>query len=233
MTATMGRVLIVDDEPQIRRFLRTSLDAHGFEVVEADCGKEAIRQATVEKPDVIVLDLGLPDMEGLEVIKRLREWSPVPIIVLTARNREPDKIEALDCGADDYLTKPFGMGELMARIRAALRHRLQSTGAPPVFRLGDIVVDLVKRMVTRAGEEVKLSPREYDVLRMLVQNAGRVVTHQQMLREVWGPAHLQDTQYLRVYVGQLRDKLEPQPEAPRYIVTEPGVGYRIRDDETA
>jgi two-component system KDP operon response regulator KdpE len=231
MTAT-ARILIVDDEPQIRRFLRTSLDAHGFEVVEADNGKEAIRQATVEKPDVIVLDLGLPDMEGLEVIKRLREWSAVPIIVLTARNREPDKVEALDGGADDYLTKPFGMGELMARIRAALRHRLQSTGAAPVFRLGDIVVDLVKRVVTRGGDDVKLSPREYDVLRMLVQNAGRVVTHQQMLREVWGPAHVQDTQYLRVYVGQLRDKLEPQPDAPRYIVTEPGVGYRIRDDDT-
>jgi two-component system KDP operon response regulator KdpE len=228
---TTARILIVDDEPQIRRFLRTSLDAHGFDVVEADGGKEAIRQAGVEKPDVIVLDLGLPDMEGLEVIKRLREWSAVPIIVLTARNREPDKIEALDGGADDYLTKPFGMGELMARIRAALRHRLQSAGAPPIFKVGDIVVDLVKRLVTRAGDEVKLSPREYDVLRMLVQNAGRVVTHQQMLREVWGPAHVQDTQYLRVYIGQLRDKLEPQPEAPRYIVTEPGVGYRIRDED--
>jgi two-component system KDP operon response regulator KdpE len=228
---TTARILIVDDEPQIRRFLRTSLDAHGFDVVEADGGKEAIRQAGVEKPDVIVLDLGLPDMEGLEVIKRLREWSAVPIIVLTARNREPDKIEALDGGADDYLTKPFGMGELMARIRAALRHRLQSAGAPPIFKVGDIVVDLVKRLVTRAGDDVKLSPREYDVLRMLVQNAGRVVTHQQMLREVWGPAHVQDTQYLRVYIGQLRDKLEPQPEAPRYIVTEPGVGYRIRDED--
>lgn len=233
MTAPLARVLVVDDEPQIRRFLRTSLDAHGYEVVEAVDGRGAIKRTTVEKPDIIVLDLGLPDMEGIEVIKRVREWSDVPIIVLTARNREPDKIEALDGGADDYLTKPFGMGELMARIRAALRHRLQSKGAPPVFKVGSIVVDLVKRLVTRNGDEVKLSPREYDLLRVLVQNAGRVVTHQQILREVWGPAHVEDTQYLRVYVGQLRQKLEPDPDQPRYLLTEPGVGYRLRDEEPA
>lgn len=233
MTAPLARVLVVDDEPQIRRFLRTSLDAHGYEVVEAVDGRDAIKRTTVEKPDIIVLDLGLPDMEGIEVIKRVREWSDVPIIVLTARNREPDKIEALDGGADDYLTKPFGMGELMARIRAALRHRLQSKGAPPVFKVGSIVVDLVKRLVTRNGDEVKLSPREYDLLRVLVQNAGRVVTHQQILREVWGPAHVEDTQYLRVYVGQLRQKLEPDPDQPRYLLTEPGVGYRLRDEEPA
>lgn len=233
MTAPLARVLVVDDEPQIRRFLRTSLDAHGYEVVEAVDGQDAIKRTTVEKPDVIVLDLGLPDMEGIEVIKRVREWSDVPIIVLTARNREPDKIEALDGGADDYLTKPFGMGELMARIRAALRHRLQSKGAPPVFKVGSIVADLVKRLVTRDGDEVKLSPREYDLLRVLVQNAGRVVTHQQILREVWGPAHVEDTQYLRVYVGQLRQKLEPDPDQPRYLLTEPGVGYRLRDEEAA
>ena len=231
MTAPLARVLVVDDEPQIRRFLRTSLDAHGYEVVEAENGQGAIKRATVEKPDVIILDLGLPDMEGLDVIKRLREWSDVPVIVLTARNREPDKIEALDRGADDYLTKPFGMGELMARIRAALRHRLQSKGAAPVFKVGAITVDLVKRLVTRDGEEVKLSPREYDLLRVLVQNAGRVITHQQILKEVWGPAHVEDTPYLRVYVGQLRQKLEPDPDQPRYLVTEPGVGYRLREDE--
>jgi len=233
MSAPLARVLIVDDEPQIRRFLRTSLDAHGYEVVEAEDGQSAIKRMTVEKPDVLVLDLGLPDMEGLDVIKRVREWSDVPIIVLTARNREADKIEALDRGADDYLTKPFGMGELMARIRAALRHRVQAKGAAPVFKLGTIVVDLVKRLVTRDGEEVKLSPREYDLLRVLVQNAGRVVTHQQILKEVWGPAHLDDTQYLRVYVGQLRQKLEPDPEQPKYLMTEPGVGYRLREDEPA
>jgi two-component system KDP operon response regulator KdpE len=230
MNAPLARVLVVDDEPQIRRFLRTSLDAHGYEIVEAEDGQSAIKRMTVEKPDVLVLDLGLPDMEGLDVIKRVREWSDVPIIVLTARNREADKIEALDRGADDYLTKPFGMGELMARIRAALRHRVQSKGAQPVFKLGTIVVDLVKRLVTRDGDEVKLSPREYDLLRVLVQNAGRVVTHQQILKEVWGPAHVEDTQYLRVYVGQLRQKLEPDPDQPRYLVTEPGVGYRLRED---
>jgi len=231
MTAPLARVLVVDDEPQIRRFLRTSLDAHGYEVVDAEDGQSAIKRMTVEKPDVLVLDLGLPDMEGLDVIKRVREWSDVPIIVLTARNREADKIEALDLGADDYLTKPFGMGELMARIRAALRHRVQAKGAAPVFKLGSIVVDLVKRLVTRNGEEVKLSPREYDLLRVLVQNAGRVVTHQQILKEVWGPAHVEDTQYLRVYVGQLRQKLEPDPDQPKYLITEPGVGYRLREDE--
>jgi two-component system, OmpR family, KDP operon response regulator KdpE len=230
MSAPLARVLVVDDEAQIRRFLRTSLDAHGYEVIEAADGSEAIKRTTVEKPDIIVLDLGLPDQSGFDVLKRLREWSDVPVIVLTARNREADKIEALDQGADDYLTKPFGMGELMARIRAALRHRVQAKGAEPVFKVGPIVVDLIKRLVTRDGQEVKLSPREYDLLRMLVQNAGRVVTHQQILREVWGPAHVEDTQYLRVYIGQLRQKLEPQPEAPRFLLTEPGVGYRLKED---
>ncbi|HEX9462101.1 MAG TPA: response regulator [Alphaproteobacteria bacterium] len=233
MTGPLARVLVVDDEPQIRRFLRTSLDAHGYDVIEAVDGQDAIKRTTVEKPDVIVLDLGLPDLSGFEVLKRIREWSDVPIIVLTARNREPDKIEALDQGADDYLTKPFGMGELMARIRAALRHRVQSKGGQPIFKLGPLAVDLVKRLVSRDGHEVKLSPREYDLLRILVQNAGRVVTHQQILREVWGPAHVEDTQYLRVYIGQLRQKLEPEPDAPRYLMTEPGVGYRLRDEEPA
>ena len=230
MTAPLARILVVDDEPQIRRFLRTSLDAHSYEVIEAESGQEAIRRASVEKPEVIVLDLGLPDIDGLEVIKRIREWSTVPIIVLTARNREPDKIEALDQGADDYLTKPFGMGELMARIRTALRHKVQTTGAQPVFKFGAVVVDLVKRIVTRDGQEVKLSPREYELLRVLVQHAGRVLTHQQILREVWGPAHVEDTQYLRVYIGQLRQKLEASPEQPHYLITEPGVGYRLKED---
>jgi two-component system KDP operon response regulator KdpE len=232
MADSLARIMIVDDEPQIRRFVRASLTAHGYDVVEAESGTEALRKATVDKPDVIVLDLGLPDIEGTEVTRRVREWSKVPIIVLTVRNREADKVEALDRGADDYVTKPFGMGELMARIRAALRRRLQESGAEPVFRSGGLVVDLVQRVVTLDGRELRLSPREYDLLGLLVRHAGRVVTHQQLLREIWGPAHEHETQYLRVYVGQLRQKLGDDPSQPTYIVTEPGVGYRLRYAET-
>ncbi|MFO1057744.1 MAG: response regulator [Dongiaceae bacterium] len=229
MSAPAARVLIVDDEPQIRRFLRASLSAHGYETVEAASGAEAIRQAAALSPAVIILDLGLPDMEGMEVIRRLREWTQTPIVVLSVRAREADKIAALDLGADDYLTKPFGMGELLARIRTALRHRLQEGGEAPLFRSGRLTVDLVKRLVTLDGQEVRLSPKEYDLLRLLVQHAGRVVTHQQLLREVWGPAQVRETQYLRVYIGQLRAKLEADPSQPRLILTEPGVGYRLRD----
>lgn len=229
--AAAPRVLIVDDEPQIRRFLRTSLTAHDYEVFEADTGAEALKRATVDKPDVVILDLGLPDSEGIDVLRRLREFSVVPVIVLTVRDREQDKIEALDAGADDYLTKPFGMGEMMARIRAALRHRLQESGAEPVVRVGDVSIDLARRIVTRAGAEVKLSPREYDLLRVLATGAGKVITHQQLLKTVWGPAHVNDAQYLRVYVGQLRQKLEVDPAEPKIIQTEPGVGYRMRTDE--
>ena len=228
MTDRIARIMIVDDEPQIRRFVRASLTAHGYEVIEAGDAAEAMRKATVDKPDVIVLDLGLPDIEGVEVLRRIREWSAVPVIVLTVRNREEDKIEALDRGADDYVTKPFGMGELMARIRAALRRRLQESGAEPVFRSGGLTVDLVQRVVTLGGKELRLSPREYDLLSLLVRHAGRVVTHQQILREIWGPAHVKETQYLRVYIGQLRQKLGDEPSEPSYIITEPGVGYRLR-----
>ena len=187
-------------------------------------GEAAIKEAAAGAPDLVILDLGLPDITGVEVIKRLREWSQIPIIVLSVRGQESDKIEAFDLGADDYVTKPFGMGELLARIRAALRHRLQQDGEAPVFRSGALAVDLVRRQVTLGGREVRLSPKEYDLLRLLVQHAGRVITHQQLLREVWGPAQAKETQYLRIYVGQLRAKLEPDPAHPRLILTEPGVG---------
>jgi two-component system KDP operon response regulator KdpE len=226
------RVLIVDDEPQIRRFLRTSLGAHGYRVIEASCGQEAMTLIATERPELVLLDLGLPDMDGQEVIHRLREWSTVPIIVVSVRGREAEKIDALDGGADDYVTKPFGMGELLARIRAALRHRLQAEVDEPVFRSAGLSVDLVRRLVVVDGREVKLTPKEYDLLRVLVSHAGKVITHQQLLREVWWPASLYETHYLRVYIGQLRQKLEPDPAQPRYILTEPGVGYRLRlEDE--
>lgn len=231
MTEPAIRVLIVDDEPQIRRFLRTSLSAHGYRVVEASCGREAIALTTTERPELLLLDLGLPDMDGLEVIRRLREWSTVPIIVISVRGQEAEKIAALDGGADDYVTKPFGMGELLARLRAALRHRLQAEVEEPLFRSGALSVDLLRRVVSVEGREVKLTPKEYDLLRTLVTHAGKVVTHQYLLREVWGPGSLYETHYLRVYIGQLRQKIEPDPAQPRYILTEPGVGYRLRVDE--
>jgi two-component system, OmpR family, KDP operon response regulator KdpE len=222
------RALIVDDEPQIRRFLRTSLSAHGYQILEASCGKEALVRLATEQPDVVLLDLGLPDLDGLDVIHRIREWSQVPIIVLSVRGQEGDKIAALDGGADDYVTKPFGMGELLARIRAALRHRLQSQVDAPVFQSGGLSVDLARRVVTVDDGEVKLTPKEYELLRVLVIHAGKVLTHQHLLREVWGPVAVEETQYLRVYIGQLRQKLEADPAQPRYLLTEPGVGYRLR-----
>jgi two-component system, OmpR family, KDP operon response regulator KdpE len=225
------RVLIVDDEPQIRRFLRTTLSAHGYRVIEASCGREAITLTATERPELVLLDLGLPDIEGLEVIHRLREWSTMPIIVVSVRGQEAQKIAALDSGADDYVTKPFGMGELLARIRAALRHRLQAEVDDPVFRSAGLTVDLVRRIVTVDGLEVKLTPKEYDLLRVLVTHAGKVITHQHLLREVWGPGAVYETHYLRVYIGQLRQKLEPDPAQPRYILTEPGVGYRLRMED--
>jgi two-component system KDP operon response regulator KdpE len=222
------RVLVIDDEPQIRRFLRTSLSAHGYHVIEAACGKDAIVKMTTERPDIVILDLGLPDMDGLHIIHRVREWSTIPIIVLSVRGREDEKIAVLDGGADDYVTKPFNMGELLARIRAALRHRLQAEVEEPVFRSAGLTVDLVRRVVLVDDCEVKLTPKEYDLLRVLVIHAGKVVTHQHLLREVWGPASVYETHYLRVYIGQLRQKIEPDPAQPRYILTEPGVGYRLR-----
>lgn len=230
MSEAAIRVLVVDDEPQILRFLRTSLTANGFTVIEATTAAEALRHAAADAPDVIVLDLGLPDMDGKEVIRALREWSETPVIVLSARAREAEKIEALDLGADDYVNKPFGIGELMARLRTALRHRLRRQGETPVFRVGELSVDLTRRLVKRGEETLHLTPKEYELLRVLVQHAGKVVTQRQILQAVWGPAHVEDAAYLRVYVGQLRRKLEPDPDAPSLIETEAGVGYRLRDE---
>jgi two-component system KDP operon response regulator KdpE len=224
------RVLVVDDEPQIRRFLRAALAGHNYHVIEASGGNDALVKIATEHPDVVILDLGLPDIDGVEIIRRTRAWSSVPIIVLSVRGGERDKIEALDLGADDYVTKPFNVGELLARIRAALRHQLQSEVEQPVFRSGDLAVDLAKRIVSVRGEEVKLTPKEYDLLRLLVTHAGRVLTHQYMLREVWGPVYMRETQYLRVYIGTLRSKIEANPAQPAHILTEPGVGYRLREE---
>jgi two-component system KDP operon response regulator KdpE len=220
-------ILVVDDEPPIRRFLRTTLEAQGYRVIEAETGAAAIVDGLGSKPDVIILDLGLPDMNGLEVIAAIRATSGVPIIVLSIRDEERGKVEALDLGADDYVTKPFGMAELIARIRAALRHRFQAQGELPAFASGDLSVDLVRRRVALGGEELKLSPKEYEILKLLVIHAGKVLTHRQILRQVWGPAQENDVQYLRVFVRQLRQKLEPDPARPAHILTEPGVGYRL------
>jgi two-component system KDP operon response regulator KdpE len=220
-------VLVIDDEPPIRRFLRTSLVAHGYRVVEAENAAAALHDGLSEKPDVVLLDLGLPDMDGLRLIPALRAASSAPIIVLSIRDDERGKVEALDLGADDYVTKPFGMAELFARIRTALRHRFQAQGETPIFSSGDLAVDLVRRRVLARGEEVRLSPKEYEVLKLLVTHAGKVLTHRYMLRAVWGPAQEDDVQYLRVFVRQLRQKLEPDPARPMHILTEPGVGYRL------
>ncbi len=220
-------VLIADDEPPIRRFLRTSLSAQGFRVVEAVDGKSALDAAAQEKPDLVILDLGLPDMNGFDVIRALRVKSDVPVIVLSVRGDEQGKVAALDLGADDYVTKPFGMDELIARIRTAMRHRFQAQGTAPLFAVGDVSVALVRRVAKRDEGEIKLSPKEYELLRMLVLNAGKVLTHRQILNEVWGPAHVEDAQYLRVFVRNLRQKLESDPARPALILTEPGVGYRL------
>jgi two-component system KDP operon response regulator KdpE len=221
------RVLIVDDEPAILRFLRTGLATQGFAIMEAEGGAAALAISGREGMDLIVLDLGLPDMDGLDVIRSLRDQgSTVPIIVLSSRDDEGTKVAALDLGADDFVTKPFGIDELFARIRASQRHRLQQAGERPVFRNGDLVVDLVRRTVTVRGAEIRFSRREYDLLRLLVAHAGKVLTHRQILREVWGSDS--DVQYLRIYIRALRQKIEPNPEQPTYILTETGVGYRLR-----
>jgi two-component system KDP operon response regulator KdpE len=216
-------VLIVDDEPSIRRLLRTSLGAEGYRTTEAASGAEALARAP--DADIVVLDLGLPDLDGLEVIRRLRAASAVPVVVLSSREAEAGKVAALDLGADDYVTKPFGIAELMARLRAALRHRLQAENTPPVFRSGDLSVDLVRRVVRVGDEDVHLSPREYDILTLLVAHAGKVLTHRHVLGRLWGASG--DVQQLRVYVRQLRQKIEADPERPRHILTETGVGYRL------
>jgi len=226
--ANAYRVLVVDDEPPIRRFLRASLEAAGFAVVTADDAAAALTAVASEKPDVVILDLGLPDRSGFEVIIEVRKHSPVPIIVLSARSDERSKVEALDLGADDYISKPFGMAELMARLRAALRHAFQVQGESPSFVSGDLSVDLVRRHVMRGGREVKLSPKEFELLRHLVTHAGKVLTHRQLLREVWGPAQADEVQYLRVFIRGLRQKIEPDPTRPTHILTELGVGYRLQ-----
>ncbi len=221
------RLLVAEDEPPIRRFLRTSLGAQGHQVLEAEDGAAALAMLRRNAVDVLILDLGLPGMDGFEVIRQLRETgSSIPIIVLSARADEAGKVRALDLGADDYVTKPFGIDELLARIRAAVRHRLQQEGEKPVFKSGELTVDLVRRIVTVSGHEVKLTPREYDLLRLLAAHAGKVLTHKFILREVWGTET--DVQYLRIYIRTLRQKIEADPEQPRLIVTEQGVGYRLR-----
>jgi two-component system KDP operon response regulator KdpE len=221
------RILIVDDEPAIRRFLRTVLDSEEFSVHEAENGHAALAAAAVLKPGVILLDLGLPDMDGVEVIRRLREWSQAPIIVLSVREREEEKVRALDAGADDYLTKPFGVAELLARIRVALRRSLQQ--APePVYRILELEVDLSRRRVVVRGGEVQLTPTEYELLRLLVIHAGKVLTHSQILRRIWGAAYVEQPHVLRVNISNLRRKIEADASTPRYILTEPGVGYRLR-----
>ncbi|HLJ65636.1 MAG TPA: response regulator transcription factor [Stellaceae bacterium] len=229
MTDKAVRVLIVDDEPPIRRFLRTALGHEGYEILEASDAKGALEGVAREAPHLVILDLGLPDLDGIEVIRRIRHESKVPILVLSSRGEERAKVEALELGADDYLTKPFGIEELLARLRTALRHSFHEQGQEPVFTSGELTVDLVRRRVSLGAREVKLSPIEYDLLRLLVLHAGKVLTHQQILREVWGASG--ELQYLRVYVRQLRKKLEPAPERPRYILTEAGVGYRLRVEE--
>jgi two-component system KDP operon response regulator KdpE len=224
-----ARVLVVDDEAAILRFLKPALEANDYEVTSAGTLAEAMKRIAKEPPDVVILDLGLPDGDGKDVIRQVRQWSQVPIIVLSAREREAEKIEALDLGADDFVNKPFGVGELMARLRTALRHRRQTQGEVAVVRIGTLEIDLPRRRVARAGAEVKLTPKEFDLLASLARYPGKVMTHRQLLTGVWGPAHGQDTQYLRVYIRQLRQKVEVDPEDPKIILTELGIGYRIAE----
>jgi two-component system KDP operon response regulator KdpE len=226
-STNLPRILVVDDETAILCFLRTALDTGEFSLYQAENGHAALAAAVAIKPDVILLDLGLPDMDGVEVIRRIREWSQVPIIVLSVREREDDKVKALDAGADDYLTKPFGIGELVARIRVALRRSLQQI-PEPVYRINELTVDLPRRRVTVRDKEVQLTPTEYDLLRLLVTHAGKVLTHSQILRQIWGVAYVEQPHVLRVNISNLRHKIETDPSRPRYILTEPGVGYRLR-----
>lgn len=230
MSSSAPLILVVDDELPIRRFLRTALIGEGYRVAEADTGQGAVRAAVGQPPDLVILDLGLPDLDGLEVLKQLRQWLGAPIIVLSARDREQQKVAALDGGADDYLTKPFGTGELLARIRVALRHAVQSASPEAsVLDVGPLHLDMARRAVLVAGEEVHLTPIEYRLLTLLARNAGKVLTHRQLLTEVWGPSYAGETHYLRVFMAQLRRKVEPDPARPRIFLTEPGVGYRMRD----
>lgn len=226
MSAHRPRILVIDDEPQIHRFLQPALEAAGYEPIRADTATEGLREIARRAPDAVVLDLGLPDFDGKEALTKARAFYDGPIIVLSARDKETEKIDTLDLGADDYVEKPFGVGELLARLRVALRHRLHSQGAEPVVVAGNLTIDLIKRLVTRDGQAIRLSPKEYDLLAQLVVGGGKVVTHRQLLTAVWGPAHEEDVQYLRVFVAQLRQKIEADPSSPTLITTEPGVGYR-------
>jgi two-component system KDP operon response regulator KdpE len=232
MKDNKGVILLVEDEPQMRRLVRVILKGHGYHLVEAATGEEGLMQTATRNPEVVLLDLGLPDMDGLEVTKRLREWSETPIIVISAREQEMDKIKALDAGADDYLTKPFAAGELLARIRVAMRHRLMQISGEKksVFSIDNLKVDLEKRQVFVSEKEVHLTPIEYKMLVMLIKNAGKVMTHSQLLKEVWGPPYVHEIHYLRVYMTQLRHKLEADPARPRFLINEPGVGYRLKLD---
>ena len=230
--ASAGPVLLlVEDEAPIRRFLRSALAAEGYRLVEAETGQEGLHAATQQPPDLVILDLGLPDIDGQDVLARLREWYQGPIIILTARHQELEKITALDKGADDYLTKPFGAGELLARIRVALRHAARGTSESAVFETGALRVDLAARRVFHAGDEVHLTPIEYKLLTCLIRHAGKVLTHSFLLKEVWGPHHLQETHYVRVFMASLRRKIEAEPSKPRYLMTEPGVGYRLAAED--
>jgi two-component system, OmpR family, KDP operon response regulator KdpE len=220
-------VVLIEDEPQIRRFLRTVLPGQGYTLFEADSGERGLVETAVRKADIVILDLGLPDMDGVEVVQRLREWSAVPVIVLSARAQEEDKVAALDAGADDYLTKPFGVSELLARLRVALRHAQRSPEGTQMFESGPLKVDLSARRVEIGGREVHLTPIEYRLLSVLVRHAGKVLTHRQLLRDVWGPSHVEHAHYLRIYMAQLRRKLEEDSAQPRFLLTEPGVGYRL------
>ena len=228
MTDSVLRILVVDDEPAIRRFLRASLASHAT-LFEAATGQDALNAVAAQRPDLIILDLGRPDIDGVEVTRLLREWTRIPILILSVRGSEKDKIAALDAGADDYLTKPFGIGELLARVRVAMRH-VPGEALQPVFTVGGLVVDRTRRLVTLDAHEVQLTPTEYDLLKVLVSHAGRVLTHRQLLREVWGPEYEMDPHTLRVNISNLRRKIEPDPARPRYLVTEPGVGYRLRSE---
>ncbi|MCL4235753.1 MAG: response regulator [Deltaproteobacteria bacterium] len=225
------KLLVIEDDPQLRKLLRVSLPPNGYALIEAEAGAEGVRLAASHNPDLVILDLGLPDGDGVDVLRRIREWSRVPVIVLTARGRDEDKVTTLDAGADDYLTKPFSVPELLARIRVALRHAAarEGTGEPSVS-FGDVTIDFARRVVTRAGEEVHLTPMEYSLLATLARHAGKVLTHRQLLKEVWGPNHVDQTQYLRVFMGSLRQKLEAEPARPKYLLTETGVGYRLVTD---
>ena len=225
-TQLLPVALVIDDEPQIRRLLRVTLEANGYRVFDAATGQDGVVQAAQRRPDVVLLDLGLPDLEGVEVLKRLREWSRVPVIILSVRDREDDKVAALDAGADDYVTKPFNSGELLARVRAALRHA-QPAPEIAIFRSGGLEVDLTARVVKLDGKDIRLTATEYSLLRLFVQHAGKVLTHRQILREVWGPTCVEQTHYLRVYMAHLREKLEANPAQPERFITEPGVGYRL------